>query len=134
VIDLGLMVALLSLAVSCLAYWHSRKTAERTAKAAILSQRLEAVNHIRTAMDDTHRHANITRKTTDSIREAKHLSDAVFDRSIAQTIDRALTISLRIQHIPSERQDDQYDRDEDNLKYCLDEALRLMKKESALAE
>ena len=53
-VDWSLVVSLLSLGVSGLAYWHSRKTAERTEKASMLSQRLDVIKHIRTAMDDTH--------------------------------------------------------------------------------
>jgi hypothetical protein len=49
-----------------------------------------------------------------------------------QTIERAFVISDRIQHIPSERQDDQYNKSKDELDRLLGDVLLLMKKEISL--
>jgi hypothetical protein len=106
---------------------------EQAKKAATLGQRTEAINHIRNAMYDTHKDGNITTKTTDSIQRAAHLSRLVFNDSITQTVERARTISDRLQHTPSERQNEQYEQDKDALKRCLDNALDLMNKEASFS-
>jgi hypothetical protein len=89
----------------------ARKNARIAKKAATLGQRTEAINHIRNAMYDTHKDGNITTKTTDSIQRAAHLSRLVFNDGITQTVERARTISDRLQHTPSERQNEQYEQD-----------------------
>jgi hypothetical protein len=106
---------------------------EQAKKAATLGQRTEAINHIRNAMYDTHKDGNITTKTTDSIQRAAHLSRLVFNDSITQTVEHARTISDRLQHTPSERQNEQYEQDKDALKRCLDNALDLMNKEASFS-
>jgi hypothetical protein len=131
-IDGSLVVAALSLVVSVLAYWQANKKAEEAKRASALALRLQAIGHIRNAMYDTHKDGNITTKTTDSIQQSAHLSRVVFPDSITRTVERALAISNRIQHTPSERQNERYDQDEDALKNCLEEALDLMNKETSI--
>jgi K+-sensing histidine kinase KdpD len=99
---IGLLVSISSALIA----WRAKEQAK---KAATLAHRTEAINHIRHAMYDTHKDGNITNKTTDSIQRAAHLSRLVFNDSITQTVERARTISDRLQHTPSERQNEQYD-------------------------
>jgi K+-sensing histidine kinase KdpD len=82
----SLVVAIASLGASIVSAkiaWDAKKQAN---KASALTYRLQAIDHIRNAIDDTIRHANITTRTTNSIQQAAHLSAAVFNSSITQTI------------------------------------------------
>lgn len=105
---------------------------EDAKKFSALGLRLQAIGHIRNAMYDTHKDGNITTKTTDSIQQAAHLSRAVFGDSITQTVERALAISNRIQHTPSERQNERYDQDKDTLERCLEDVLDLMNEKASV--
>jgi hypothetical protein len=69
----------------------------------------------------------------DLSRGGDFVSRLVFKDSITQTVERARTISDRIQHTPSEQQNEQYDQDKDALKRCLDDVLDLMNKEASFS-
>jgi hypothetical protein len=129
----ALLISVLSFLVSGGSLWVAISGKRQAGKAATLAQRTDAINHIRNAMYDTHKDGNITNKTTDSIQRAAHLSRLVFKDSITQTVERARTISDRIQHTPSEQQNEQYDQDKDALKRCLDDVLDLMNKEASFS-
>ena len=131
-IDGSLVVAALSLVVSVLAYWQANKKAEEAKRASALALRLQAIGHIRNAMYDTHKDGNITTKTTDSIQQSAHLSRVVFPDSITRTVERALAISNRIQHTPSERQNERYDKEKDTLERCLEDVLDLMNEKASV--
>jgi hypothetical protein len=133
-IDWGLVVAVLTFILGVLAYLQTNKKAERADKTSRLAFRDEAVTHIRNALYDVEIDGNITRKTTASIQRALHLSELVFDDSITKTVERAHTLSYRLQHTPSEGQNARYDQDEDTLKRCLQDALRLMNKEASISD
>jgi K+-sensing histidine kinase KdpD len=126
----GSIAALLVAIASAVIAWRAKEQAK---KAATLGQRTEAINHIRNAMNETHKDGNITNKTTDSIQRAAHLSRLVFNDSITRTVERAHSISDRLQHTPSERQNERYEQDKDALKRCLDNALDLMNKEASFS-
>jgi len=130
----SLAVSIVSAGVSIVSAIIAWKAKEHTSKASILAQRLEAITHIRNAIHDTALDGNITTKTTDSIREAKHLSDVVLGSGIAQTVERARTISFQLQHTPSERHDDRYYQQKDELDRLLTDVLRLMTKEASLSD
>ena len=130
---MALLVSFGSLVMSIASVVLAAQAKEQAKKAATLGQRTEALNHIRNAMYDTHKDGNITTKTTDSIQRAAHLSRLIFNDSITQTVERARTISDRLQHTPSERQNEQYEQDKDALKRCLDNALDLMNKEASVS-
>src|SRR5262249_14420816 len=126
-IDWGLVVLFV------MAYLQTNKKIERADKTSRLAFRDEAITQIRYALDDVEVHGNITTKTTASIQRALHLSKLVFDDSITRTVERAHTISDRLQHTPSERQNKQYEQDKDALKRCLKAVLDLMNKETSLS-
>ena len=56
----------------------------------------------------------------------------VFPDSITRTVERALAISNRIQHTPSERQNERYDQDKDTLERCLEDVLDLMNEKASV--
>jgi hypothetical protein len=130
----SLAVSIISAGVAVFSAITAWKAKQHTSKASILAQRLEAITHIRNAIHDTVLDGNITTKTAESIRQAAHLSEVVFDKSITHTVERAFAISDRIKHIPSERQDDQYDKSKDELDRLLGDILLLMKKETSLGD
>lgn len=101
------VVSIIALAVSGLAYYQARKAARQARKAASFGTRLEAINHVRTALYDVTKDGNITTNTVASIREALQISQLVFGSTIIAELDQAHRTASRLQHKPFERLTDQ---------------------------
>jgi hypothetical protein len=70
-----------ALLVSCLSWRVSR----RALKIGSLSSRLEAMTHVREAINDVTLHGVVNAQTAATLREAFQLSSLVFNRSAADT-------------------------------------------------
>jgi hypothetical protein len=124
---IAIVVSVAALAVSIMAMRQGKKT-------ALVGHRLEAINHVRTAMFDVNLDGNITTKTVASIREASQLSSLVFSSTVSGMLDRAHETAFRLQNIPLDRQTDQDDQDKDTLAGELEIILKAMQKETALGK
>lgn len=76
--------------------WRAKQQARR---AATLGQRIEAINHVRVALHDLIQDGFFKTKTTDSIRNALHLSAVVFGGRIGKELEQAYTTAYRLQDI-----------------------------------
>jgi type II secretory pathway pseudopilin PulG len=130
--DPAFWISIASLIVSIISAWFAHRAQRQARKAATLSQRIEAINNIRNALWDVKFDGNITTKTTDSIRDAAHLSTLIFDDAITQTLEAARGISYELENTPSERQTAQYDGRKAELAGKLEAGLELMKKQASL--
>ena len=119
----SLIVSIGSLRVSLLAYRHAKK-------ASALATRLEAITHIRHAIDDVSRHDHITAETVTSISEALQLSPLVFSRPVTDKLDRARQIAFRLHGKSLEQRTDQDDRDKDVLETELGTILSAMQEQA----
>jgi hypothetical protein len=128
----SLVVSGLSLVVAGLSYWQANKKAEDAKRASALGLSLQAINNVRNALWDVKFDGNTTTKTTNSIRDAAHLSTLIFEEAITQTLEAARRISYELENTPSERQTAQYDGRKAELAGKLEAVLELMKKQASL--
>ena len=103
-----LVVSILSLMVSIGSFVNAQHAKQLAKQAATLTQRIEAINHIRNALEDTIARNVETRdrlrtpaserylisrsifETVTSIRRAKNLAEVVFSKDIRNNLDSAL--------------------------------------------
>ena len=118
---------LVSIASAVIA-WRAKQQAR---KAATLGHRIEAINHVRVALHDLIQDGFVKTKTTDSIRNALHLSAGVFSGRIGRELEQAYTTAYRLQDIDrltSRDWDDNLD-----LRRALQTLIDRMNEEAALA-
>ena len=120
--------------VSVLAYRQAKNAAHEAKNAALLSKRVEVINHVRTAMSDVTVHGNITARTVDSIREPHQSSSLVFGSTVSDVLDQSYGIAVRLQHTPFDERTDQYVSDKRLLEKNLDSVLKAMIEEARLGK
>jgi hypothetical protein len=119
---IALVASLASLAVAFASYRQSKKTES-------LALRREAIHHVQAAFHDVV-DGHITTKTVESIREATQLAKLLFSNNVEDPLKQAQSAASRLQHIPIERQTDEYYKGKTKLGEDLDTALERMNKEA----
>jgi hypothetical protein len=96
---IALAVSVGSLLVSIASAVIAWRAKQQARKAATLGQRIEAINHVRVALHDLIQDGVVKTKTTDSIRNALHLSAVVFSGRIGRELEQAYATAYRLQDI-----------------------------------
>lgn len=124
---IAIVISCVALAVSILGFRQAKKT-------ALLSTRLEAINHVRTAIHDVTLHGNITTETVASIREAFQLSSLVFGSTISGVLHQAYGSAYRLHGKSFDERTAQDIDDKDLLTNNLDSVLQVMIGETTLGK
>jgi hypothetical protein len=110
----------------------SLRRANRANKAALLSCRLKAINHIREAFGDLALHGVVEAKTTAAIREAFQLSSLVFERSVSDTLEKLHGIAFRLEHKSVDRYTEQDESEKESLTSQIGGVLERMRSQAAI--
>src|SRR5262249_37700132 len=101
-------------------------------KTALLKDRTEAINHVREAFSDIAYHGLITRKTVESLREARQISLRVSGRRIKGKLDTAHKTAYRLNKPTQDRKDKDIQAPH-ALRNELQELIQQMNREAALS-
>jgi hypothetical protein len=110
----------------------SWRVSGRALKIGSLSSRLEAMTHLREAINDVTLHGVVNAQTAATLREAFQLSRLVFNRSAADTLEKLHGVAFRLQHKPTERYIDEDENDKEFLMTELGKVLERMRSQAAI--